>query len=127
MRNLIAQKQIDLGDPLKGFGSLGLDVPGGGAAAPGIFNKFISGTIGLMTVIAAIWFTFLVITGAYGIMSSGGDKTAMETARKIITSGVVGFIVVIAAIFIVELIGKIIGFDLILNPAQLIKEISPGG
>ncbi len=125
--NKLTQIRLSPEEGFKGFGSLGLDVPEGGAAAPRIFNKFISGTIGLMTVIAAIWFTFLVITGAYGIMSSGGDKAAMETARKRITSGVVGFIVVIAAIFIVELIGKIIGFDLILNPAQLIKEISPGG
>lgn len=127
MKNLIAQKEIPLGPPFKGIGPLGLDVPGGGAAAGSIFNKFISSTIGLMTVIAAIWFVFLLITGAYGIMSAGGDKAALETARKRITNGVVGFVVVIAAIFIIEFIGSLIGFDLILNPAELIGVISPTG
>lgn len=124
MRNLIAQELIDLGEPLRGIGPLGLE---GKEAWEGkiVFNRFISSAIGLMTIIAAIWFTFLVITGAYGIMSAGGDKAQLETARKRLTSGVIGFVVVVMAVFIIRFIGSLIGLEDILNPAYLIDLISP--
>jgi len=124
MKNLIAQKQIDLGESLEGIGPLGLEdkeVWEGGL----IFNEFISSAIGLMTIIATIWLTFLIIAGAYGIMSAGGDKAQLEAARKRLTSGVVGFIVVIMAVFIIRFIGSLLGLEDILNPAYLIDVISP--
>ena len=116
--------QTDIGEPLRGIGPLGLE----GAStvqAPSIFNKFISGIIGIMTVIAIIWFVFLLIGGAYGFMTAGGDKAQLETARKRIFTGIVGFVLVIAAVFIVDLIGKLIGIDNILNPAELLNQILP--
>jgi hypothetical protein len=125
MRDLIAQKEIFKSEPFKGIGPLGLENKSSGDA-PQIFNKFISGTIGLMTIIAAIWFIFVFITGAVGIISSGGDKAALETARKKITSGLIGLVVVVAAVFTIELIGWLIGFDLILNPAEFVINFTPG-
>lgn len=124
MKNLIAQEQIDLGESLRGIGPLGLqykeDWEGGL-----VFNEFISSAIGLMTVIATIWFIFLVIAGAYGIMSAGGDKAQLEAARKRLTSGITGFVVVIMAVFIIRFIGSLLGLEDILNPAYLIDVISP--
>lgn len=116
--------QTDIGEPLRGIGPLGLEGASAGQA-PSVFNKFISGTIGLMTIVAIIWFVFLLITGAYSLMTAGGDKTQLETARKKIFSGIIGFIIVIAAVFIIDLIGKIIGIDNILNPAKLLNQILP--
>lgn len=123
MRNLIAQAEIPLPGTLEGIGPLGSP----GEEAGTLFNRIISTAIGLMTLIAAIWFVFLIITGAYGVMSAGGDKAALESARKRITNGIVGFVIVIAGIFIAELIGSLLGFDLILNPAELIESLGPGG
>lgn len=119
MRKLIA-KQIDLGEPLKGIGPLGLEQ---GQDAPTIFTKFISSAIGLMTIIAIIWFAFVLIIGAIGIISSGGDKASLETARKRITTGIVGLVVVVAAIFIIRLIGKLIGIPNILDLPALLEQI----
>ena len=116
--------QIKLYDPekggLRGFGPLGLEQ---GQDAPTIFTKFISSTIGLMTIIAIIWFAFVLITGAIGIISSGGDKASLETARKKITTGIVGLVVVIAAIFIIDLIGRLIGLPDILDLPTLLEKI----
>ena len=67
--------------------------------------------IGVMTVVAIIWFLFTLITGAISIIGSGGDKQALESARKKITTGVIGLVVVIASIFILDLIGTIFGID----------------
>lgn len=122
MKNLLAE---NIGDPLRGIGPLGLEGDSSGAGAPGVFNKFISGVIGLLTIIGIIWFVLLLITGAYGFMSAGGDKAKIETARKRIVTGLIGLIIIVAAVFLVDLFGELIGIDNILNPAELLKQILP--
>jgi len=116
MKNLA---QLDFGE-LRGFGPLG-NPEGSGISA---FSKFISTTIGLMTIIAIIWFTFVLITGAIGMMGAGGDKQQMESARKRITSGLIGLVVVIAAIFILDLVGTLFGIPNILNLGELFEQIT---
>lgn len=119
MKNLA---QLNFGN-LSGFGKLGLEgeEPGG---AVGIFSNFISSAIGLMTIIAIIWFVFVFFTGAIGIISAGGDKQALESSRKKIVSGIIGLVVTIAAIFVVKLIGLLIGIPNILNVGQLFEQIT---
>ena len=121
MRSLIAQQEQTVGDPLRGFGPLGLE---GGEAAPTVFTNLISGAIGLMTIIAGIYFIFILIAGAIAWLSSGGDKVAVENARKRITSGITGLIIVVAAIFIFRLIATLLGVEDILDPASFIQ--NPG-
>ena len=77
-----------------------------------------------MTIIAIIWFAFVLITGAIGMMGAGGDKQAMESARKRITSGLIGLVVVIAAIFILDLVGTLFGIPNILNLGELFGQIT---
>jgi len=120
---LLTQASQNLGPPLRGIGPLGLQNQSP-ANAPSLFNKVLSTTIGLMTVVAAIFFTFQIIAGAISWMSAGGDKGAIEDARKRITNGIVGLVIVIAAVFIAQLIGYLIGFDIILNPAQFINSVN---
>lgn len=107
--------------PLEGFGPLGN--PGGDGI--GTFSKFLSSTIGLMTIIAIIWFIFVFFTGAIGIISAGSDKQALEGARKKITSGIIGLVVTVAAVFIIDLLGLILGFgdSGILNLENLFSQI----
>lgn len=105
----------------KGFGPLGL---GEGQEGVSVFTTFISSTIGLMTVIAIIWFIFILITGAIGIMGAGGDKNALEGAKKKITSGLIGLIIVIISLFIIKLIGYLIGIPDILNLPELFRLIT---
>ncbi len=120
MRNLLSQTEIPLG-PLRGIGPLGLEGEEA-TAAPGTFTTFLSKTIGLLTVVAAIWFTFQLLIGAIGIISAGGDKGKVESAKKQITNGLVGLVIVIIAIFIIDLIGWIIGFGFILDPTQILNQ-----
>ena len=99
----------------KGIGPLG-NPTGTGVDT---FTKFISSAIGLMTIIAIIWFIFTLITGAIATMSAGSDKAALESARKKITNGLVGLVITIAAIFLIDLIGGLIGIPNILNLSEL--------
>lgn len=106
---------------LEGFGPLGS--PGGNAV--GIFSNFLSSAIGVMTIVAIIWFVFVFFIGAIGIMTAGSDKQALESARKKIITGIVGLVVTIAAIFIIELLGYLLGFGEggILNIQNLFNQI----
>lgn len=119
MKNLLS---IDLG-PLRGFGKLGLETDTAGSTAVEVFSQFISSAIGIMTIVAIIWFVFIFITGAIAWMSAGGDKNALEAAKKKITTGIIGFVVVIAAIFVVSLVGQLIGIPDILNLELLFTQI----
>ena len=121
--NYLAQVEVDKGGILRGFGKLGLELDPTGEGAPEVFNRFISSAIGLMTIIAIIWFVFLLLGGAYGVMSAGSDKAALEGARRRMFTGLVGLVVVIAAVFVIDLVGDLIGIPDILNPALLLQQI----
>lgn len=110
-----------LGDSIRGLGKLGFET-GPASAAPDVFSTLLSTAIGLLTTVAAIWFMFVFISGAISIIGSGGEKGKYEAAQKKITTGLVGLVTVIAAIFIVDFVGWIIGVDLI-NIAGLIDLI----
>lgn len=115
----------DLGT-LKGLGALSTFIntlsrtnPGSAANA---FSNFISTAIGVMTAIAIIWFIFTLFLGAIAWISSGGDKAKLQNAQKQITTGLTGLVIVIAAIFLVKIIGIIFGID-ILNLTKLINDL----
>ena len=122
MINLIAQNSENIGNSLKGIGPFGLENADANTS-PVTFQTILSNIIGVITVIGAIWFVFLVITGAIGIMSAGSDKQAIESARKKLTSGLIGLVVLVAAIFIIDLFGSLIGIPDILNIANLINTV----
>lgn len=121
--NTLLAADIKLSPPggFKGFGKLGLQ----GELATNadlVFTQFISSAIGVMTIVAFVWFIFVFFIGAIGIISSGGDKQALESARKKITTGIIGIVVVIAAIFVIKLIGYLMGIPDILNFVSLFGE-----
>jgi len=107
----------------RGFGPLGLE-NNEAFNADSVFVKFLSSTLGLMSIIAIIWFLFLLITGGYGYMTAAGDKGKLESAHKKIISGLVGLLVVVFGIFIIKLIGWLIGIPNILQIPSLFSEIT---
>src|SRR3972149_7006551 len=119
MRNLIAQREIPLTTPLSGIGNIGQ-----GTNAVVVLAQVLSSTIGLLTVVAALFFMFILITGAIGIISSGGDKGAFEDARRKMTTGAIGLVVVIAAMFIMDIITTLLGIRNILNIGEMIERIT---
>ena len=109
----------------EGFGPFsGLDLSSVTEAARA-FTSIISKIIGIMTVVAGIWFFFMMIVGAYGFLSAGGDAKKIEESTKKITSALIGLIVIVLAYALVSLIGRILGFE-ILNPQDIIKLLGPG-
>jgi hypothetical protein len=58
-------------------------------------------------------------------MASGGDKGKLAEARSRMITGVVGLTIVVAALFIAEILGSLVGLGDILNPTSYINRISP--
>ncbi len=122
MKKLLTQVPTSLGEPLEGIGKLGLEGEDP-SNAPSIFNNLLSTTIGIMTIVAFIWFLFKLITGAISIISAGSDKQALENAKNNITMGIIGLVITVAAIFLADLIGNILGIENLLNPAALLDTV----
>ena len=118
MHNLLAEIQIAPSGGFVGPGTGSLANPGSGAVE--IFTNFISGVIGVLTIVAILWAIFTIIMGAISIISSGGDKQALETARKKITMGIIGLVVVITALFLIEIVAYFLGIKDILNVGKLL-------
>lgn len=109
MNNLLADIPLVPGG-IKGLGTSPLANPG--STAPGILANIISVSIGVMTIIAIIWFVFIFISGAIGIMGAGADKNALEAAKKRISTGLIGLVIVIVAVFVIDLVGYLLGFPI---------------
>ncbi len=120
MNSTFNKLAIEIGE-LQGPGTLGNT---SGDEAPTQFANIISTSIAVLTIVAAIWFLFILITGAIGVMSAGGDKGQYESSRKKITTGVVGLIIVVAAIFLFQIVALVLGIPDILNVDQIITDLS---
>jgi hypothetical protein len=124
--NLLAQTNLGRIGGADGFGPFGnLDLSDVGAAA-GAFNTIISNTIGIMTIIAGIWFIFMFIMGAFGYLTAGGDTKKLGDATRRIGTAFTGLIVIVLAYALISLIGGLLGFN-ILNPQDIIVKLRPGG
>ena len=66
-------------------------------------------------IIAGVIFTFLVIIAGYNMISGAGSNNPQKVARgrEILTAAIIGFIIVFAAYWIVQLIGRITALDLL--------------
>jgi len=108
----------------EGFGPWGNLGSQGIKEAAGAFTSIISRIIGVMTVVAGIWFIFQFIIGAYGYMTAGGDQQKMTNATKRITNSLIGLVVVVAAYAVMSLLGALLGFNF-LNIVGIINLLKP--
>ncbi|MCX6726114.1 MAG: hypothetical protein NT052_02255 [Candidatus Shapirobacteria bacterium] len=76
-----------------------------------IIADIISKGIGLLTIIAGIWFLFQTIIAGYNYMSAAGDKARIENAGHKLTNSLIGLAIVVAAYAILALIGKFLGVN----------------
>lgn len=69
-------------------------------------------TIGIILVVAAIATFVMLIWGGIEWLTSGGDKSKVESAQHRIQAALVGLFIVFAAWAIMTLIGSFFGFDI---------------
>lgn len=107
----------------KGLGILGGTPAGGDDSGITTFSSIVSRVIGVMTIVAIVWFVFIFITGVIGIIGSGGDKQSFENARKKISTGVIGLVIVLLALVLTSFVGKFVGITNILDIGALFEPI----
>jgi len=97
------------------LGKFGLDIN----SVIDLFNKVISNIIAILTIVGGLWFILMFIIGAFSWLTAGSDKTAVENAQKKLTHAVIGLVIVVVAIFLIDLLGRLLGLE-ILSPGKFI-------
>ncbi len=78
------------------------------------FGQLVSVFLKNATMLAAIIFFILLVMGGFGIIAgAGGDAKKLEQGKQAMTAAVIGFVVIVTAIWIVDIIGKITGLPLL--------------
>lgn len=90
-----------------------------GAQAPTQLSDVISTAIGVMTIIAFIWFVIQFFIAAVSIIGAGADKAKLEGAKSKLSTSVIGVVVVVAAIFLIEIVGTILGIPILDIPGLI--------
>ena len=120
MLNIVFAKEEELGT-FEGLGPLGtFTVEEAVDTAINLFNKVMSNIVGFMTIVAGIWFIFQFIIGAFGWLTAAGDKAKVQASQTKITHSIIGLAIVVAAVFLIDLIGTLLGLK-ILSPGEFIK------
>lgn len=78
-------------------------------AYPDKITDLISTALKFVFPAAGILLLFYLVLGGFSLMTSGGDPKAMQSAKAKITSALVGFVIVFAAYWIVQIVGIILG------------------
>lgn len=76
---------------------------------PTTIGDIVSTALRLIFPAAGILLLVYLIFGGFSLMASGGDPKAVASAKGRITSAIIGFVIIFAAYWIVQLVGIILG------------------
>src|SRR3990167_6611629 len=76
------------------------------------FGRLFTGVVAFLLLVAFILAFFYLILGGIAWLTSGGDKSNIETARNKIIAAIIGLIIVAATWALFSLVGGAIGFDI---------------
>lgn len=111
-------KDVDLA-PTGGLTGLGIKPTGNiGEQVAGI----ISTVIGVLTVLAVIWFIIEFVVSGVLLISSAGDQEKTAEAKKRLTQSLMGLVIVLGAMFLFTIISYIAGIDF-LNIAEYFNNL----
>lgn len=123
MNKLANEIRLAPTEGFRGRGELGLEGIQAFKSAE-VLTRLISRIIGVLTVVAFLWFTFKLLTGAIQIISAGSDKAKYEEARGNLTYGLIGVVITVAGIFIIDLVASFLNIEF-LDIEQIIVDLSP--
>lgn len=79
----------------------------------GFFQKLLPAAIGMLFVVGVTIFLFMIILGAIGWISSGGDKAALEAAKGKISNAIIGVVVLLSTFALVKIIETFFGINIL--------------
>lgn len=87
--------------------------PGIPSGSEGFTGKIMAWGIDLLLIVVVLLALGFIVWGGLNWVTSEGDKTKVESARKMIIYAVVGLIIAFLAFFAVQVLGGLFGFDLL--------------
>lgn len=106
---------IDAGS-IKGVGPFGFENETVTEAATKTqFGSILSTIITTITVVGGLAFVIYFTLGGLKWLTAGGDKNKVDEAKTQMTQGVIGLVTIVAGVFVVGIVGGILGIDF-LNP-----------
>ena len=91
----------------------------------GIGNKIatvISQVIGLLSIVAIIWFVLQLVLAGITIISAGGNKEKIAETQKRITYSTLGLLVALLATFLIAILSYIFNIDF-LNLGSILEKL----
>ena len=78
-------------------------------------SSILSTIVTTLTIVGGLAFVIYFTLGGLKWLTAGGDKTKVSEAQTQMTQGVIGLVAMVAGLFIVGLVGGVLGIDF-LNP-----------
>lgn len=85
--------------------------------------KIVSTVVGVVTIVAGLFFFIQFLTAAFAWITSGGDAQNLEKARQKIINALIGLILVVAAISIMGVLEVVFGIPFLLGTPEKIAEM----
>lgn len=105
-------KYLALGIPDYGTIPVPSPIQGG---SPDFLSNLLTLAISAIVSLGILAALIFLILGGIQWITSGGDKTGVENARKTIIYAIVGLVVIIFSLVIIRIVGTIVGSDLLKN------------
>lgn len=86
--------------------------------ATGTLGAVITKTVPYVFAIAGFALIIFIVASGYALMTSKGDERAVAAAKAKLTYGITGFLIVFASYWIVGIIGRILGIQIVMNIFQ---------
>ena len=83
------------------------------ASTQGGIGNIVSSLINYLFPLAGLLLLLFLIAGGFQMMLSKGDPKAMQAAKGKISNALIGFIIVFAAYWIVQLVASLLGIEAI--------------
>ncbi len=109
--------------PIRGIGLFGfegvstIDQTGTGTQ----LGNIISAVVTTLTVVGGLAFVIFFTLGGLKWLTAGGDKAKVSEAQTQMTQGVIGLVAIVASLFVVGIVGGVLGID-ILNPFKTLMK-----
>lgn len=103
---------VSVPHPLGTLSGLGVDPGANGTLT---LEKIISQVLGILTIVAVIFFAVQVIIAGYNFISAQGDEKKYEAARQSLTNGVLGLTIIVVAVGLGSLLASLAGIPNVLD------------
>lgn len=116
---------IDVGN-IKGLGPFGFETKDvSGPETSTQLSSILSTIVTTLTIVGGLAFVIFFTLGGLKWLTAGGDKTKVQEAQTQMTQGVIGLVAMVAGLFVVGIVGGVLGIDF-LNPFKtLFPAVTP--